>query len=134
MKSLQKRSAGSIEKEFLDALDRLRNGRPTHPELVTAVAQRRLRINVSTVAKEAGRSRTLIASKNCRYPAVRREIKKVCSKANPGQSGTDLVMQLRRENLRLREEVRQAHSLALAYLREKEDALEELKALKRKKG
>src|SRR5258708_2941611 len=56
------------------ALARLINGNPTNPDLCRLVAEGRLRVSYSSVAKEAGRSRTLIAHKNCTYPEVRKAI------------------------------------------------------------
>jgi len=60
-----------IEKDFLDALERLRDNVPQDRTLQANKARGRLKINVSTVAQEAGRSRTLIALENCKYPRVR---------------------------------------------------------------
>src|SRR5687767_5776403 len=60
--------------DLRDALARLKSGKPLHPQLRKLAAEGRLRINVSTVAKEANRSRTLIALEKCRYPRIRAEI------------------------------------------------------------
>ena len=73
-----------IERDILEALARLVAGKPTNPELKRLAARGRLSVNVSRVAKEAGRSRTLIAHEGCRYPAVRlRVLEHMRPVANP---------------------------------------------------
>jgi hypothetical protein len=64
-----------IEQDFLDALQRLVDGKPEHKELKARAKAGKLKINTSNVALEAGRSRTLIALKDCRYPAVREAVR-----------------------------------------------------------
>lgn len=71
------KSVSDAEHDLLAALSRLINGAPTHPELVQLFKCRKLRINPSSVAKEANRSRTLISHKNCAYPEVRSDRKSV---------------------------------------------------------
>ena len=71
------KSVSDAEHDLLAALSRLINGAPTHPELVQLFKCRKLRINPSSVAKEANRSRTLISHKNCAYPEVRSKIIKL---------------------------------------------------------
>lgn len=51
---------GSARDDFFEALERLQNGTPSNPELQARAAKGKLSINFSTVAQEAGRSRTLI--------------------------------------------------------------------------
>ena len=68
-----------IEKDFMDALDRLVEGRPTHKTLKRKVVNGRVKISITNVALEAGRSRTLIAMKDCRFPRVRELIKQTQS-------------------------------------------------------
>lgn len=71
----RKRSAIEvIEKDFHDALDRLIAGKPRVPRLKRHASEGRLNINPTTVALEAGRSRTLIATVSCRLPSVRNRI------------------------------------------------------------
>lgn len=62
------------ERDLIAALARLRDGRPTNPELIARASQGKLKITPVSVAKEAGRSRTSIAMENCRYPDVRRMV------------------------------------------------------------
>lgn len=68
-------TAEVIEKDFLDALQRLAEGKPQNKMLKARVREGRLKINAVSVALEAGRSRTLIALEECRYPKVREAIK-----------------------------------------------------------
>lgn len=63
-----------IEKDFDDAIDRLRQGKPRNPRLKRLAAEGRLRISFSAVAQEAGRSRTLIAHARCTYQKQRAEV------------------------------------------------------------
>jgi hypothetical protein len=63
-----------IQRDFHDAIDRLVSGAPRDAGLKRLAAEDRLQINPTTVAKEARRSRTLIAIENCRLPDVRNRI------------------------------------------------------------
>ncbi len=60
-----------IESEFLEAISRIQSGNPSNKELLADKMAGKLRLSVSSVAKEAGRSRTLIGHKGCRYPKIR---------------------------------------------------------------
>jgi hypothetical protein len=69
-----------IEQDFLDAIERLRDGKPTRKELKARKANGTLRVNIASVSLEAGHSRTLIALETgCRYPRVRELIKQAKS-------------------------------------------------------
>lgn len=66
-----------IESDFRRALARLVSGEPTSPELVRMKAKLGyVRITPSSVAREAGHSRTNIGSKLCPYPDVRKAVLK----------------------------------------------------------
>jgi|TARA_R100000501_G_scaffold12618_1_gene23245 hypothetical protein len=66
------KSRDRIEQDFLDAIERLKNGRPQHPKLREKVSKgKAVKINIATVAQEANRARGLIGMENCRYPEVR---------------------------------------------------------------
>lgn len=66
------RSSDHIKRDFLDAIERIRSGRPQNPELRGRIQRgKTVELNVSTVALEAGRARTLIARANSAYPDVR---------------------------------------------------------------
>lgn len=56
------------------AFARLVIGEPATPKLRKAAEAGRLRVNIATVALEAGRSRTLIGHDNCPFPDLRRRI------------------------------------------------------------
>src|SRR5688572_10980510 len=60
-----------IEEDFRKALERLENGQPTNPQLLHLVRAGRLRISVTSVAKEAGHSRRLIYSYKELIQAIR---------------------------------------------------------------
>jgi len=99
-----------MEKRFLEAIKRLREGNPTCPELQEKAKAGVLRVTVTAVALEAGSpdergrwrglSRTLIGHDNCRYPKVREEILK-------GRKGNLGEYDLKNINSRLRERNRQ---------------------------
>jgi hypothetical protein len=63
------------EQDYLDALQRLTEGKPKKMKLKALAKAGKLKINTTNVALEAGRSRTLIALTNCRYPKVREAIR-----------------------------------------------------------
>lgn len=100
-----------MEKRFLDAHKRLKEGNPECPELQKKAKAGKLRASdVSAVALEAGGpdekgvwrglSRTLIGHDGCRYPKVREEIRKE-KKGEPGE------YDLKNVNSKLRERNRQ---------------------------
>ncbi|WP_380784899.1 hypothetical protein [Sphingomonas sp. R86521] len=68
--------ATSLEREFLEALDRIVANRPRAPALKTAAKRGPIRPSQPNVATEAGRSRTLISGDACALPRVRLEIKR----------------------------------------------------------
>ena len=72
-KSAAPPTVNKVEQDFHNAIDRLFAGQPTNPGLKKKQAAGKLKINVANVALEAGRSRTLIGTENCDYPAVRIE-------------------------------------------------------------
>lgn len=68
------RKPDPIAQDFLDALQRLVEGRPTHKDLKAKAKSGTLKVNPSNVALEAGHSRTLIGLEDCRYPKVREAV------------------------------------------------------------
>lgn len=103
------------EQELLGALERLKNGSPKNPELAKKARLGKLRINPSTVAQEAGCSRTLIGHEGCAYPDVRNQILKYRETAlKPATSFEEINRTLRRENQNLKEAVRIAMSRVAA--------------------
>lgn len=103
-----------MEKRFLDAIERLKEGNPVCPELQKKAKAGKLRVDVSAVALEAGSldekgiwrglSRTLIGHDNCRYLKVREEIRK-------GKEGEPGEYDLKNVNSKLREKNRQLEKM-----------------------
>lgn len=63
-----------ISADFMSALRRLVEGKPTHEKLKLKAAEGKLRVNILNVSLEAGHARTLIGLEGCAYPLVRGEI------------------------------------------------------------
>ena len=105
-----------IEQDFLTALDRLQEGKPTNKTLKASKVKGILKITTSNVALEAGRSRTLIAMEHCRYPRVREMIKlaKGGKTAEP-RTHTELIQRLRADIADLRAQVKQYQAEATAH-------------------
>lgn len=74
-----------VERDFLDAIERLVSNKPLNPKLKRLVSEHRLEINPSTVSLEAKRSRTLIGYDGCQLQDIR---KKVLDLKNPGEVAT----------------------------------------------
>lgn len=106
--------SSEAEKDLFDALDRLKANEPTHPELIRKARQKKLRINPTTVAKEAKRARTLIGLENCAYPEIRKAIAQLKAPPKPVPSHTEIVDGLKRENKSLRMSVETAMSRVAA--------------------
>lgn len=103
------------ERDLLDALARLKNGSPKNADLAKKARAGKLRINPTTVAQEAGCSRTLIGHENCIYPKIREQILKYRKETErPATSFEEINRQLRRDNLGLKEAVRLAMSRVAA--------------------
>lgn len=64
----------AVEQDFIDALHRLKVGKPNNKALKQSVKLNTLKITITTVSLEAGHSRTLIGHKSCKYPSVRNQI------------------------------------------------------------
>lgn len=98
------------EHAFMQALRRLLSGNPRHDQNVKLAKRGRLRVTVATVAREAGRSRSLIGSDGCRYPEVREAVLRAMrgsderEKSRP--SSADLVKNLRKDKATLDRHVR----------------------------
>lgn len=92
-----------IERDFIDALNRLKDGKPKNKKN-RAVLEKKgvVRINASTVALEAGRSRTYIGMDSCRYPRVRSLVE--AAKEQKGSlptTHTELINRLRADKVEL---------------------------------
>lgn len=106
-----------VEKELMDALKRLEDGKPNNPDLLKKARLKKLRINATTVAKEAGRARTLIGHDGCAYPRVRAAIKRHEEPGGPSTSFEDVNRSLREQNAELRKTVLIAASRLAAMIR-----------------
>lgn len=97
----------AVERAFHDAIDRLLAGKPKVPKLRRLAAEGRLNINPSTVALEAGHSRTLIGLENCRLPAVRNRILSETRRdeiATP-RTAAEVITRLREQIVQLKREL-----------------------------
>lgn len=63
-----------MEEHLINAWQRIKAGHPESPRLLELAKKGRLKASPTSVAEEAGVSRTLIGFENCRYAAVRRKI------------------------------------------------------------
>ncbi|WP_374359904.1 hypothetical protein [Pseudoduganella danionis] len=117
-------SQDPIEQDFLDAIDRLRDGEPKNKQLKVRKAKGTLKVNVANVALEAGHSRTLIALETgCRYPRVRELIKQ----AKTGHSRlpttlNEVIARLRAENAELRVQLNTHKAAVLAHFNARDKA------------
>lgn len=92
------------ERDFMEALERLEKGTPRHQRLRVLSAKGALRVTISSVALEAGRSRTLIGTTDCAYPTIRKRIIDGRQPPNQRRTQDDIIAQLRRDNKTLRTE------------------------------
>lgn len=96
----------AARQDFEAALERLLDGRPTNKKLRELAAAKKLRITVYAVALEAGRSRTLIGSDDCRFPDIRARILEASREPDqPVTTATRLATSLRATNAELRAEI-----------------------------
>lgn len=120
----------AIEQELLAALDRLKAGKPKNKDLLALAKEGKLRISVSTVAQEAGRSRTLIGHAKCQYPHVRDKILSMRHGEGEPTRLQDVLANKRQETAKLKREVQNiaSHCAALivraAQLQERYEELE----------
>ncbi|OGT57194.1 MAG: hypothetical protein A3E01_14135 [Gammaproteobacteria bacterium RIFCSPHIGHO2_12_FULL_63_22] len=107
-----------IEQDFMLALARVAAGNPTNPALAKRAKRGTLEVNISTVAREAGHSRTLISHDKCAYPQVRVAVLAYRQPAGEPTSLSELNRNLRQENAELRRTVKLAReSMAAMALR-----------------
>lgn len=81
--------------DFKRALSRLLAGAPQNPKLRALATRGRLKVTISTVALEAGRSRTLIGTANCAYPDIRAEVLRVMAPVKRSKSQDQIIDELR---------------------------------------
>lgn len=106
-----------IEQDFIAAIERLQKGKPNHKDLKAALAKGILKFNTSNVAKEACRSRTLIAmEKGCRYPRIREMIKLAKGGKNSDpKTYSELIQRLRADVANLMVQVKQYQAEATSH-------------------
>lgn len=63
-----------VARDLIEAALRIKRKKPRDASLKSAARDQTLRITYSTVAKEAGHSRSLIGHKHCPYPEIRAAI------------------------------------------------------------
>jgi len=109
-----------VERELVEALQRLVDRRPQDPNLAQKAQRGTLKINVSSVAKEAGRSRTLLSHGRCAYPQVRAAILNYRNPPNQATSMAEINRRLRGENAELRRSIKLAREAMAAMVRRME--------------
>lgn len=92
------------ERDFTEALERLEKGTPRHQRLKALAFKGALRITISSVALEAGRSRTLIGTADCAYPGIRSRILDRRQPTTPPRTQDNIIARLRRDNQALKAE------------------------------
>ncbi len=111
-----------IHSDFAEALARLIDGKPNNQELAQKAKEGKLRINVSSVALESGRSRTLIALEKTKYPEIRRAILAVAGKGKGPESRSNAKSANYREminELELQNRLLASHVAALTEQRDR---------------
>lgn len=106
----------AVESDLISALDRLVNGKPTNEKLAIKSLNGALKINFSTVALEAGRSRVLIGMDNCAYPKVRQAVQIAMQPIVETRTAEGVIKNLRMENATLRSSLRLRDSENAALL------------------
>ena len=94
-----------IERDFLDAIDRLEVGAPLNPTLAKRAKLGTLKVNVSAAAQEAGHSRTLIGHDGCKYPRVRARVIGLKAPVADALNAEGVIRRLREENAGLRQKL-----------------------------
>lgn len=103
-------ATAETEKAFTQALRRVASGLPREERNVKLAAKGKLRVTIATVAREAGRSRTLIGLEECAYPEVRKAVLKAMDggvETNAKKpTAAELVSRLREDKAQLENHVR----------------------------
>ncbi len=98
------------ERRYLEALERIKAGKPTDPDLKARAARGKLEVTISAVAKEARQSRTLIGHAGCEYPRVRDAVLAAMrlpeQPQGPARNHTEVFNRLREEIVALQEAVK----------------------------
>ena len=107
---------GGWEKAIWDAIERLKQEKPTNPQLLRQAKRGRLRIGPSTVAREAGCPRDYISHPGCRFPDLYQAIKLLQEPAVEPRSLAEVNVRLRQRNRELLEAVKTARAQVAAAL------------------
>ncbi|MBC7146556.1 MULTISPECIES: hypothetical protein [Thioclava] len=128
------RAADLIEQDFLAAIERLKVGQPRHPKHKEWLKKRgSVPINISSVAREAGRARGLIATEATKYQKVRNLVLLEAGEmgVEPGNR-QDVVADLRAQVAELRAELRSAREHAAYHFKLRSEAEKRLQELLRR--
>ena len=103
------------ERAFFEALERLERGEPRQKDLCRKAAARKLKINMTTIAMEAGYNRTYLYKNH--LPRVIAKIDEVIGEPPaPVRTSEDLVKRLREENADLRNSLKFAVNAARQWM------------------
>lgn len=122
------RDPEAIRQDFFDAIERILSGKPRHPELKERAAKGKLKLDILAVAREANRSRTLIARSECQYPEVRAMILAHQAAAHRPEIRTaqDVISSLRQQLAEKSREAKGYQDHALARFTAQREAEERL--------
>jgi hypothetical protein len=103
------------EKAFFEALERLEKGEPRHKDLCRKAGARKLKINMTTIAMEAGYNRTYLYKNH--LPRVMAKIEQIIGEPPiPVRTSEDLIKRLREENADLRDGLKFAVNAARQWM------------------
>ncbi|WP_146010276.1 hypothetical protein [Acidimangrovimonas sediminis] len=118
------RAPDTIEQDFLDAIERLKAGLPQHPKHKEWLKKRgSVPISISSVAREAGRARGLIAAEDSKYQKVRNLVLLEAGETGiePGNR-QDVIADLRAQVAELRAELRSVRDHAAYHFKMRSEA------------
>lgn len=100
------RRSEAAYQDLSQALNRLLDGAPKNQQLKMLAREKKLKINIKSVALEAKRSRTLIGSEDCRFPDIRARILEIGRiEKQPITNVSRLAVSYRTANMKLRNEI-----------------------------
>ena len=103
------------ERAFVEALERLEKGEPRHNDLCRKAAARTLKINMTTIAMEAGYNRTYLYKNH--LPRVMARVEDIIGEPpGPVRTAEDHIKRLREENAGLRNDLKFAVNAARQWM------------------
>jgi hypothetical protein len=103
------------EQAFIDALERLAKGEPTNKELQRLATKRRLKINMTSIALEAGYNRTYLYKNH--LPRVMARIKELIDEpTSPTRTAEEVATRLREDKEDLANRVKLAVNAARKWM------------------